>query len=64
MASSTFSRLLKAEIRKYPSPAAPKPEPGVPTTLQVCNSLSKKSQLDKPWGVFTRCLRAGVGVPS
>src|SRR5512139_1283501 len=52
-ASSTFSRLPKAESRKNPSPAGPKPLPGVPTTWHSVRSLSKKSQEERPPGVFS-----------
>ena len=43
-ASITFSRWPKADSRKYPSPLGPKPEPGVPTTLQSLMDLSKKEK--------------------
>lgn len=52
--SSTFSRLLKAEMRKKPSPCAPKPAPGVMTTRASCSILSKNSQLPMPLGVCTQ----------
>src|SRR5438477_12017426 len=53
IASTTLSRLLNADRRKYPSPAAPNPEPGVPTTWHSRSSLSKHCQLDSPAGVFS-----------
>ncbi len=42
-ALSVFSLVPKAVNLKYPSPFAPKPAPGVPTTLATFISLSKKS---------------------
>ena len=44
IASRTFSRELKAEMRMNPSPAWPKPAPGVVTTFASFRSLSKNSQ--------------------
>lgn len=52
--SSTFSLLLKAEMRKNPSPWEPKPAPGVMTTRASSSILSKNSQLPMPWGVCTQ----------
>ena len=49
--SMALSRELNAETRKKPSPCAPKPEPGVTTTLASCSILSKTSQLVRPDGV-------------
>ncbi len=51
--SMTFSRELNAEIRKYPSPAAPNPDPGVMTTLASSSILSNMSQLVSPSGQAT-----------
>ena len=51
MAAVVFSGWPKALRRKYPSPAGPKPLPGVPTTWHSESSLSKKSQEDRPFGV-------------
>ena len=51
--SRAFSRELKAEMRKKPSPWAPKPAPGVITTCASCSILSKNSQLPMPPGVCT-----------
>jgi len=48
IASSTFSRELKADKRKNPSPEGPKPEPGVPTTLHRSSIASKKSHEERP----------------
>ena len=48
-----FSAVLKAVSRKYPSPARPNPEPGVPTTLARPSSRSKNSQDAMPPGVFS-----------
>ena len=42
----------KAVSRKYPSPNAPKPLPGVPTTSQVSSSRSKKSKDFSPLASF------------
>ena len=44
MASRTFSSELNAEMRMKPSPACPKPAPGVVTTFASLSSLSKKAQ--------------------
>ena len=52
--SSTFARELKAEIRKYPSPAEPKPEPGVMTTWASPNILSNMSHELRPAGQPTQ----------
>ena len=50
IASIVFSRLPKADRRKYPSPIAPKPAPGVPTTASFSSRKSKNSQEDIPCG--------------
>lgn len=52
--SSTLARELKAEIRKYPSPAEPKPEPGVMTTCASPSILSNMSQELRPAGQPTQ----------
>src|SRR5207247_7740096 len=52
--SSAFSRLLNAEMRKYPSPCAPKPLPGVMTTLKSRSMRSNICQLVRPSRVFTQ----------
>ena len=52
IAFSVFSFVLNAVRRKYPSPALPKPAPGVPAT-PASSSLSKKSQEGIPPGVFS-----------
>src|SRR4051794_14575612 len=54
IASSTFSRLLNALNRAYPSPAAPNPLPGVQTTLACSSIASKNCQLETPLGVCTQ----------
>lgn len=54
MARFVFSGVLNAVRRKYPSPAAPKPAPGVPATLASFKSLSKKLQESMPPGVFSQ----------
>src|SRR4051812_17066407 len=54
IASVTFSRLLNALRRKYPSPDAPNPLPGVPTTLHWLRSWSKNCQLVVPAGVLSQ----------
>ena len=59
IASSTFSRELNAEMRTYPSPARPKPAPGVVTTFASLRSLSKNSQLSP----FTSTYPYGESVP-
>src|SRR5438270_2535418 len=43
--SCAFSRLLKAETRKKPSPLEPKPLPGVMTTFNSFSIQSKVCQL-------------------
>jgi len=48
MASSTFSRLLKALMRMKPCPQRPKPAPGVVTTWARLSSLSKNFQESLP----------------
>lgn len=53
-ASIVLSFVPKAVRRKNPSPLAPKPEPGVPTTCTSCRSLSKNSQEVRPSGVFNQ----------
>ncbi len=53
IALTTFSLSAKAEKRKYPSPAGPNPDPGVPTTLASLSSRSKNSQDVRPFFVFT-----------
>ncbi len=53
-ASSALRRLLKAEMRKYPSPALPKPLPGVMTMLASLSTRSKMSQLVAPCGPRTQ----------
>ena len=53
-AFSVFSFVLKEVRRKYPSPARPKPEPGVPTTPVFCSSRSKNSQAVSPPGVLSQ----------
>ena len=53
IASSTFSRELNAESRRYPSPEAPNPLPGVPTTWHSPSSLSNNYQLFRFPGVFS-----------
>src|SRR5712692_8437587 len=52
--SSAFSRLLKAETRKYPSPFVPKPLPGVITILISLSRRSNICQLVRLAGVFTQ----------
>ena len=52
--SSAFSRLLNAEIRKNPSPQAPKPLPGVTTTFSFWSIRSNICQLVRPSGVSTQ----------
>ncbi len=52
--SSTLARELKAEMRKYPSPAEPKPEPGVMTTWASCSILSNMSHELRPAGQPTQ----------
>src|SRR4030095_23486 len=52
--SRAFSRLLKAETRKYPSPWAPKPAPGVITTFKSRSMRSNICQLVRPSGGFTQ----------
>jgi hypothetical protein len=52
--SSALARLLKAEMRKYPSPLLPKPLPGVMTTLASLRMRSKACQLLMPGGVWTQ----------
>ena len=47
-ASSTSGRWPKAEKRIKPSPAGPKPEPGVVTTRHVSRISAKTSQLSLP----------------
>ena len=52
--SSALARLLKAEMRKYPSPWEPNPLPGVMTTWAWVSIRSNISQLDNPLGVPTQ----------
>ena len=52
--SSAFSRLLNAEMRKYPSPSEPNPLPGVITTLSSWSIRSNIAQLVRPAGVPTQ----------
>ena len=52
--SSALARLLKAEMRKNPSPFEPKPLPGVITTFESCRILSNACQLVTPFGVRTQ----------
>ena len=52
--SSTFSRVLNEEMRKYPSPAAPNPAPGVMTTWASSSILSNMSQESIPSGHWTQ----------
>src|SRR5690606_2356380 len=47
-AVSTLARELKALMRTWPSPQAPKPAPGVQTTWASLRSLSKKAQESVP----------------
>src|SRR5439155_142255 len=54
IASSTFSRELKALTRKYPSPLMPKPLPGVTTMWAWVSRRSKASQLERLRGVLTQ----------
>jgi hypothetical protein len=52
--SSALARLLKALMRKKPSPFEPNPLPGVMTTLASPRILSKVCQLETPLGVRTQ----------
>ena len=54
IASFVFSCVPKPVRRKYPSPLAPNPEPGVPTTCASFKSLSKNSQEVRLSGVFNQ----------
>src|SRR5438270_12103752 len=59
--SCAFSRLLKAETRKKPSPFEPKPLPGVITTFNSFSIQSNVCQLVMPSRVSTQ--RYGALVP-
>src|ERR1022692_348660 len=52
--SSALARLLKALMRKKPSPFEPKPLPGVITTFASLRILSNACQLVIPFGVRTQ----------
>ena len=52
--SSAFARLLKAEMRKKPSPFEPKPLPGVMTTFASRKILSNACQLVTLFGACTQ----------
>src|ERR1039457_368117 len=52
--SSALARLLKALMRKKPSPFEPKPLPGVMTTFASFKILSNACQLVMPVGVRTQ----------
>src|SRR5438094_9200406 len=58
--SSAFSRLLNAEIRKWSSPCAPKPAPGVMTTFSWRSIRSNICQLVSPPGIFTQIYGAFI----
>ena len=58
--SSALARLLKAEMRKKPSPLEPNPLPGVMTTFSSRNIQSKVCQLVLPAGVSTQIYGAFV----
>ena len=52
--SSALARLLKALMRKKPSPFEPKPDPGVMTTFASARILSNACQLVTSFGVRTQ----------
>ena len=54
MARRVFSMVPKAVRRKKCSPAGPKPEPGVPTTLALSRRRSKNAQLVMSSGVLSQ----------
>jgi len=54
IASFTLSGVANAVRRTYPSPAGPKPAPGVQTTLALLKSRSKNSHEPTPLGVCTQ----------
>ena len=60
MAARVFSWVLNAVRRKYPSPAGPNPEPGVPATPALSSSWSKNSHEVVSPGVFSHTYGAST----